>query len=73
MHKALQSPEVGNAFDELREGPFGQERRIRWHVGHVYTGADGGVYIQLFREEDGTRKTLSQSVLLDRARFRPAD
>ena len=73
MRKALQPPEVGNAFDELREGPFGQERRIRWHVHHVYTGADGWIYVQLVREEDGTRKTLSQTVLLDRARFCAAD
>ena len=71
MRKAVQPPEVGNVFDELREGPFGQERRLRWHVDHVYTGPDGWVYVRLVREEDGTRKTLSQEVLLDRTRFRP--
>ena len=70
MPKAAHLPEVGNVFDELREGPFGQERRLRWYVDHVYTGPDGWVYVQLVREEDGTRKTLSQEVLLDRKQFR---
>ena len=41
MRKAVHPPEVGNVFEELREGPFGQERRLRWRVDNVYKGPDG--------------------------------
>jgi hypothetical protein len=73
MRKSSQPPEPGDVFDELREGVFGQARRHRWSVHHVYTGGDGWVYVQLVREHDGVTKTLSQSALLDRSQFQPID
>lgn len=73
MLKKVQPPQVGDTFEEVREGPFGQVRRLRWYVHNVYTGVDGSAYVQLLREEDGTRKTLSQAVLLDRTQFRDVD
>ena len=73
MRRTVQPPEVGDVFEELREGPFGQERRISWHVNHVYTGADGVVYVRLVRADDGTHKTLSQKALLDRTWFRSVE
>ena len=73
MRKVVNPPSVGDVFEELREGPFGQERRQRWCVQRIYTGTDGWVYVQLLREEDGTRKTLSDGVLLDRKHFLPIE
>lgn len=70
MRKTVHPLEVGDTFDEVREGPFGQARRLRWRIQRLYTGADGGVYVQLRRDEDGTLKTLSQNALLDRTFFR---
>jgi hypothetical protein len=63
-------PQTGDVVEELREGPFGEERRHRWSVHRVYTGGDGWSYVQLVREHDGVTKTLSQSALLDRSQFR---
>lgn len=69
--REMAPPQAGDVFEEFREGPFGQPRCYRWHVQHVYAHADGCVYVQLMRADDGTLKTLSHNALMDRDQFRP--